>query len=59
MDALIKAKSKKNWYQIFSKDSLTKLDIEEKVPPIFQPPTRLDEGEIIRYRKAPDSNMLK
>jgi hypothetical protein len=58
VDSIIKAKTKKSWFTIFGADNdVTKLDIE-KGPPSFQPPFRQDEQEIIRYRKAPDSEML-
>ena len=59
VDAIIKAKTKKNWFQIFNRDNVTKLNIEEKVAPTLQTPMRLEESEIIRYRKAPDSGMLE
>ena len=60
INSIIEAKSKKSWYQIFGGDkgNVTKLDIEEKDAPTFQLPNKLEETEIIRYRKVPDSEML-
>ena len=40
VDAMIKAKTKKNWFQIFNRDNVTKLDIEEKIPATIQAPNR-------------------
>jgi hypothetical protein len=41
VDAVIKAKTKKNWFQIFNRESnVAKLDIEEKVPATIQAPNR-------------------
>jgi len=60
VDSVI-SKTKKSWLpQIFGSDkvNVTKLDIEEKGGPVLQLPTRLEETEIIRYRKVPDSEML-
>lgn len=58
VDSIIKAKSKKSWLvTLFDRTNVTKLDIE-KEPPLMQPPSKPDEQEIIRYRKAPDSEML-
>jgi hypothetical protein len=54
VDGVIKAKTKRGWFDIFGRDNVTKLDIE-KEPPLIQPPIRNDEQEIIRYRKTPDT----
>ena len=37
---------------------MTKLDIQESEPPPSLAPPKLEDTEIIRYRKAPDSEML-
>lgn len=57
VDELIKTKYKKSWFP-FSRDNVTKLDIEEKIPRV-PPLARPEEQEIIKYRKAPDSEMLE
>lgn len=58
VDDLIKTKYKKSWFTIFNRDNVTKLDIEEKTP-LVPPLSRPEEQEIIKYRKAPDSEMLE
>jgi hypothetical protein len=57
INSIIEAKSKKSWYQIFGRDNLAKLDIEEKDAPLPLS-SRVEETEIVRYRKTPDSGML-
>ena len=56
---VIQAKTKKSWYQIFGRDNVTKLDIEESGPSNLKLSSKLEDTEIVRYRKAPDSEMLK
>lgn len=61
VDEVIRAKNKKSWFPIFNRDNVTKLDIEKEPPSTSAfpaPPTRLDDQEIIRYRKTPDHELL-